>query len=505
MARFVRQTTIWSELERELPPGLEEVREFLDIVSEFDEGLVQELERQRSRIGENGAREKPGKGRDDLPVRAMWNLLATSLFLRNGRQSETLAELRRNGDLARLLGFTEIGPNQYRLPSPKALSRFHVKLQGASREGEQDNGLTRALFDETVEALAAEDPNFGSNSALDSSDTRTHARPRRVKKSELTKEELQKYGIDQQETNDPIGDEGESAGADRVTVSSDNEASWSIKQKVVENKDGKKVEATKRTFGYKTFYDVDVDVGGVISAGVETGSYSDQKAAVPMVRDGQDRLPEGRRKTVSMEKGFDSEENVRALWDMGIAAIVPVRDVPQNLDSLPKEDREVPLSPASNVVYDKYTGEVACYGAAESPGGKPTRRTMTYAGAEPDRSAHKFRCPLGPRAKDACPFFQACTAGPAGTQGPQVRVPFETDFRRFAPVYPRSKRWRRLYNGRSAVERAFSYAKEVLPLQRHALRGKKAIELRVLLSAITINIRVLAALRRPKALATNAA
>ncbi len=81
-----------------------------------------------------------------------------------------------------------------------------------------------------------------------------------------------------------------------------------------------------------------------------------------------------------------------------------------------------------------------------------------------------------------------------------MRISFETDIRRFAPIYPRSKRWKRLYNGRSAVERSNSYAKEVLPLERHALRAKAAIELRVLLAAITINVRTLNSLRRVKAL-----
>ena len=75
----------------------------------------------------------------------------------------------------------------------------------------------------------------------------------------------------------------------------------------------------------------------------------------------------------------------------------------------------------------------------------------------------------------------------------------KTDVRRFAPIYPRSKKWQRLYNGRSAVERANGYLKEVLRLERHCLRGLKAIKLRVLLGAITLNLRTLLALRAAKA------
>lgn len=59
-----------------------------------------------------------------------------------------------------------------------------------------------------------------------------------------------------------------------------------------------------------------------------------------------------------------------------------------------------------------------------------------------------------------------------------------------------SKRWKRLYNGRSAVERINSYVKDVLPLERHALRGRNAIKLRVLFASITLNVRTLISLRR---------
>ena len=81
----------------------------------------------------------------------------------------------------------------------------------------------------------------------------------------------------------------------------------------------------------------------------------------------------------------------------------------------------------------------------------------------------------------------------------------ETDVRRFAPVYPLSKRWRRLYNGRSSVERINSYLKEVLRLEDHCLRGKNAISLRVTLAAITLNIRTWLALRAEKSRAPTSA
>jgi hypothetical protein len=462
---------IWQELEREMPPGLEEIREFLSALSELDAELVRDLRKER------------GHGRDDLPIAAMWNLIGTSLYLRHEKFSELLGELGRNSDLARLLGFKEIGPNQYRIPSKSALSRFHVKLKNEYLE------KMEAILKKSVEALARENPEFGKHTALDASDVRTHARPGRK--------------LPESEENGPEGVEGKDKETEAQSSSSDPEASWSVKTKTWEDGQGKKRKETKSTFGFKMYRAADSTIPAVVAVEVKTGKTSDQKMAIPMIEAARENLGENnkdRMKTVAMDKGFDSEENVREAERRGVHAIVPVREVPDNLDKLPKEDREEPLSPGGNVVYDRYSGEVACYESPENVKEEPTRRTMTYAGYEADRSAHKFRCPLGAYAQTGRESFESCAAGPAGSQGRQVRVSVETDWRPIAPVYPRSKRWKRLYNGRSAVERINSYVKEVLKLERHAVRGRAAIKLRVLLSAISLNVRTLISLRRQKVL-----
>lgn len=72
-----------------------------------------------------------------------------------------------------------------------------------------------------------------------------------------------------------------------------------------------------------------------------------------------------------------------------------------------------------------------------------------------------------------------------------MRIPMTSDPRRFAPIYPRSKRWKRAYKGRSSVERLFSIFKRSCDLEEHAVRGRAAIELRVLLASITLNVTTL--------------
>jgi hypothetical protein len=445
-----RQRTVWFLLnsDRKLAPGLLDVKQFLDVLDECDHEVVAALSADR------------GHGRDDLPVLAMWRLLAVQLFLRKGKFSDLLAELRRNADFAGLLGFKERLPGEFGLPDASAISRMHTKLKS-----DKYQALLKRIQERTVELLRCEDPTIGKHTAQDSTDVRTHGHPARHE-------------------NDP----------EKKKESTDSEASWSMKTKRYVDKEGKKREETKGCFGFKACLNVDVVHPVVIEVETVTGSMSDQNIARPVLQGAVEILGPEVMETCAMDKGFDSEEIVKgAHEDLGVSVIVPVRDVPEKLEEQPREDREVVLEPGGNVVRDKYTGEVACYERTKTD--EPIRREMHYAGFEADRETHKFRCPMGEAAKEKCSSFGGCSAGPCGKQGRQVRIEMETDVRRFAPIYPRSKKWHRLYNGRTAVERVNSYLKEVLRLEDHCLRGLKAISLRVLLAATTLNLRTLLVLR----------
>lgn len=447
MESFPRQVTIWDGLDRELSPGLMQISEFLNAVP--CDALIDRLNRER------------GWGRDDYPVRPMLRLVLAKLYLRHGRFSQLLAELNRNGDLARVLGFEEVISGRFKVPPPSALSRFHQKLQREDLSEEVE-----LVFQRTVRLLQEVNPQLGMHTALDASDIRTHGHAERQ------------------------GHDGQRR------PSSDPEASWSVKTKRWEDAQGGKREETKSTFGYKAYFCVDTEVPAICSLETVTGKTNDQHMALALLDAAIENLGQDQIKTCAMDKGFDSKETVEGSFRRHVAAIVPVRDVPQDLKRQQQQDREIPLSNNGNVVRDRFSGEVACY----SPGaaGQVIRRELLYGGFERERQSHKFRCPLGSRASHACRAFSSCHAGSSGKQGRQVRVAMETDVRRFAPVYPRTKRWRRLYNGRSAVERINSYLKEVLRLEDHCLRGQSAISLRVALAAITLNISTLMALRAAK-------
>ena len=100
----------------------------------------------------------------------------------------------------------------------------------------------------------------------------------------------------------------------------------------------------------------------------------------------------------------------------------------------------------SNIVYDE-SGAVHCYDRVSEP---MVRHKMSYIGYEPARETLKYRCPAMHEGWE-CPMAKVCNAGKK--YGKTVRVSREIDQRRF-PALPRAtKKFERLYKGRTAVER----------------------------------------------------
>jgi hypothetical protein len=75
---------------------------------------------------------------------------------------------------------------------------------------------------------------------------------------------------------------------------------------------------------------------------------------------------------------------------------------------------------------------------------------MSFIGHEPGRETLKYRCPAQHEGWE-CPMARVCNAGKS--YGKTVRVPRGVDLRRF-PALPRAtKKFERMYKGRTAVER----------------------------------------------------
>jgi hypothetical protein len=98
------------------------------------------------------------------------------------------------------------------------------------------------------------------------------------------------------------------------------------------------------------------------------------------------------------------------------------------------------------VVYDEQ-GTVFCYDTESTP---PVKHPMAYVGREPARKTLKYRCPALHQGW-TCPMSSVCNAGK--TYGLTVRVPQTIDLRRFPPLPRATKKFERLYKGRTSAER----------------------------------------------------
>jgi hypothetical protein len=120
----------------------------------------------------------------------------------------------------------------------------------------------------------------------------------------------------------------------------------------------------------------------------------------------------------------------------------------------------------SNVVYDE-AGTVYCYDKVTEPA---VRLKMSYIGHEPERKTLKYRCPARHEGWD-CPMSSVCNAGKS--YGKTVRVDRAIDLRRF-PALPRAtKKFERMYKGRTSVERVNARLKVFWGMDDGNIRGAR--------------------------------
>ena len=119
--------------------------ERLDLVMRYlpDEELMQKLE------------DKRGKGRDDYPVRAMWNGLLAGIVFQHEGEASLIRELNRNGQLRVLCGF-----GGRKVPNAYNYSRFLNLIIDHQEELEN-------IFDNVLKQISELLPDFGKRLAGD--------------------------------------------------------------------------------------------------------------------------------------------------------------------------------------------------------------------------------------------------------------------------------------------------------------------------------------------------
>jgi len=366
----------------------------------------------------NSLKTARGNGRNDYPVSVLWGVVVLRIALRHLTTEAVLAELRRNDGLRRLIGIeSEAG-----VPKPWNISRFEDVLGQ-----EPHRTLLKEVFDDLIQRLGVEVGDLGRNTAGDATALSARRKPEDKAQQEID-EGLPQASGGRKEYKDEQGN---------VT-------------KVVE------------WFGFKLHLIVDVKNEVVLAYEITDTKAGDGETLPTVLKQAQANLPANRIETLAYDKAADSEDVHRLLSDQEITPLIQIRSLwesePERM--LPGHDG------TSNVVYNEQ-GTIYCYDKVSDP---PVRHPMSYIGHEPERETLKYRCPAMHEGWE-CPMSATCNAGKS--YGKTVRVPRDIDPRRF-PALPRAtKKFERMYKGRTAVERVNARLKLFWGVDDGNLRGSR--------------------------------
>lgn len=408
-----KQLFSWKEIE-----NIGDLQRFSLLIKYLpDETLMGKLESLRS------------KGRDDYPVRAIWNSILAGVVYQHQSIESLRRELMRNAQLRQLCGF-DLLRDIKAVPSSNAYTNF-LKLLVRHCD------LVDTMFYNLVEELGKLLPSFGKTLAIDSKAVSSRSR----------RESKRKH----------IDFRGE-ADADR-----------GVKTYKGKRKDGSMWESVKNWFGFKLHLIVDADYELPVDYKVTKASASDISVGREMVKDLASNRPEVLENADFLlgDKGYDDTKLITTLWnEHDIKAVIDIRNQW-------KVDGERLVHGQSNVCHD-YKGTVSCFCPVEW-----VKRPMAFGGFEKDRNTLKYRCPAKHYGLECKGINRCCISD-------NIRIDINGNPRIFTPLARSSYKWKDVYKKRSSVERVNSRLDESFGFEKHFIRGIKKMELRCGLALIVM-------------------
>ncbi len=424
MAIIPQQTLfVWSEIEE-----LGDLERLLMVIENMpDEELMDIFEKERG-----------NKGRDDYPVRAMWNTILAGVVFQHISVESLRRELSRNAQLRYMCGL--FGKGKKAVPTAWAYTRFFKKL--FKHEEEIDK-----MFNKLVSQIAKLLPGFGKDLAIDSK--AVNSLSKRKNKNE------------------------------KADSRRDIDADWGVKKYSGIGTDGKPWEKIKNWFGYKLHLIVDATYELPVAYTLTKASTSDVKEGHKLIEVLSEKQPEIIQvcETMAADRGYDDTKLITKLYDD--FDIKPVIDI-RNMWKDPDATRQ--LNGYNNIVYD-YKGSVYCYCPKTS-----VRREMTCGGFEKDRKSLKKLCP-------AKQYGIECKGNNECPVNHSIRISLGADRRIFTPIDRASYKWKRQYNKRTSVERVNGRLDESFGFEKHYIRGNKKMTARCGLALCVMLAMALARIR----------
>ena len=407
MAKIISQITFAGYHEIEILGDLERLRLALEGMD--DEILMVRLEIKR------------GNGRNDYPVRVMWNLIIAMKVFSHKTVGSFRRELSRNAQLRKMCGLEDYSRKKHLVPPARVFSKFLKLLSGEQETIDK-------LFEQSVLDLGEALPEFGKNAAGDGKYLDSHAK---------------------RPSKDPNPEAGDRA---------ERDADWSVKEYYYIDRNGKLQVKKEYHFGFKAHIICDVMTELPMGYNVLPASSDEKKAMKDLIT----HMPysvRDRMAYLSLDRGYDSTGMIQTIKAAEIRPIVDIRNCWQDGETT-RQYKD------TDIVYD-YRGNV--YFVDD----KGNQHKMNYEGYDSQKKCLRY-----------------------SYRKKVYKIYISYDERIFLPVARDSDKFKRLYKGRTAVERLNGRLDRDYMFEDHCIRGLKKMKLMVSLTLLTMNAMALGKIKR---------
>jgi len=233
----------------------------------------------------------------------------------------------------------------------------------------------------------------------------------------------------------------------------ERDAQWGVKEHHYEDKSGNPQVKKEYHFGFKAHIVCDVKTELPIAYNVLAANSDEKKAMMDMIGKMPSQIT-GRMEHLMLDRGYDSMEMIRAVKAAGIVPIVDIRNCW-------KDGEATRQYKDTDMVYD-FEGNV--YMVDD----KGEQRRMHYEGYDSQKKCLRY-----------------------SYKGKTNKIYVSYDERVFLPVARKSKKFERLYKGRTSVERLNGRLDRDYMFEDHCIRGLRKMKLMVSLTLLTMNAMAL--------------
>ena len=232
----------------------------------------------------------------------------------------------------------------------------------------------------------------------------------------------------------------------------ENDAKWSIKEYFYTDKKGKRQSKKEYHFGFKSHIICDVQTELPVAYSVTAANADEKKEMMTLLKSaflGDDE----RRRIVEyllLDRGYDSAEMIKTVKSAGIIPVIDIRNCWQDGEKTRQYKN-------TDIVYN-YKGDVFYVDNTVK------QHKMIYEGYDKQKKCLRY-----------------------SHEGKVHKVYISYDERIFLPIARDSEKFKRIYKGRTAVERLNGRLDRDYMFEEHCIRGLKKMTLMVGLSMIIMN------------------